>query len=498
MIFVKTFTHDRKTSTSMLLKGSVTRCLAVDCQLLLHSTWLPRLPQRLGRRISTTQPCLRKKSKGQRPPPINTLRLQESGFERSQIGVVTGHQPCTSSGNVNTDLNVFLTTINRRLEFLLYSVSLRSQVGADALTEAEYEAVVMRFRDAVMSNLAGRMEDGNFGEAPSKVPKPIDLYDAYAKEHIAGLDPLIQKYFKQYFIGHGHPSIKKIDINSAITAADMRNPGEWYPGARSLRRKVIMHVGPTNSGKTYQALKRLETAKRGWYGGPLRLLAHEIFNRMNSKGINCNLRTGEEIRIVDNNAPLTASTIEMFSEANDYDVAVIDEIQMIADPQRGYAWTTALLGLKAKEIHLCGEEAAVPLVTRIVEELGEEIEVKRYERLTPLTPESEPIWHYKNVRAGDCVVAFSRKAMFNIKEHIELSTGLKCALVYGSLPPETRAMQADLFNDPNSDYKVIVATDAIGMGLNLYASLFIFNLTLIQGISKGWFLRRWKNSMQVV
>lgn len=375
---------------------------------------------------------------------------------------------------MNTDLNVFLTTVNLRLEFLLYSINARSQVRAEALTEAEYEAVVMRFKDAVMSNLTERMKDGNFGESPPKIPKPIDLYDAYVKEHVTGLDPLILKYFKQYFIGHGHPSIKEIDVLNAIAAADMRNPGEWYPGARSLRRKIIMHVGPTNSGKTYQALKRLEIAKRGWYGGPLRLLAHEIFNRMNNKGISCNLRTGEEIRIVDNNAPLTASTIEMFSEGSDYDVGVIDEIQMIADPQRGYAWTAALLGLKAKEIHLCGEEAAVPLICRIVEELGEEIEINRYERLTPLTPESEPIWHYQNVQPGDCVVAFSRKAMFHIKEHIELSTGLKCALVYGSLPPETRAMQAELFNNPNSDYKIIVATDAIGMGLNLYVSLSLF------------------------
>ena len=192
---------------------------------------------------------------------------------------------------------------------------------------------------------------------------------------------------------------------------------------------------------------------------------------MNKKGILCNLRTGEEIRIIDLNAALTASTIEMFSETSNYDIAVIDEIQMISDPQRGYAWTNALLGLKAKEIHLCGEEAAVPLITKIAEELGEEIEVNRYERLSPLITESQPLDNYKNVQPGDCVVVFSRKGIFNIKEQIETLTGLKCALVYGALPPESRVMQADLFNDPNSEYDVIVASDAVGMGLNLYAQV---------------------------
>jgi ATP-dependent RNA helicase SUPV3L1/SUV3 len=192
---------------------------------------------------------------------------------------------------------------------------------------------------------------------------------------------------------------------------------------------------------------------------------------MNNKGIKCNLRTGEEVRVVDINATITSSTIEMFSESALYDVAVIDEIQMLADPQRGYAWTAALLGLKAKEIHLCGEEAAVPLITKIAQELGEEIEVNTYQRLSPLTADSRPLLTYKNIKPGDCVVSFSRRTIFDIKQRIEKETGLKCALVYGALPPETRSMQAELFNNPDSGYDVIVASDAIGMGLNLYILL---------------------------
>jgi ATP-dependent RNA helicase SUPV3L1/SUV3 len=339
------------------------------------------------------------------------------------------------------------------------------------LSDDAFEKVVLQFRDAVMSNLTDRMDDGKYSDAPSRIPSPEDLFNAHTSSGIKGLDALIIKYFKPYCIANGPPSLEKVDHAKALAVADMRNPGEWYPGARNMRRKIIMHVGPTNSGKTYQALKRLESAKSGWYGGPLRLLAHEIFNKMNNKGIKCNLRTGEEVRVVDINATITSSTIEMFSESALYDVAVIDEIQMLADPQRGYAWTAALLGLKAKEIHLCGEEAAVPLISKIAQELGEEIEVNTYQRLSPLTADSRPLLTYKNIKPGDCVVSFSRRTIFGIKQRIEKETGLKCALVYGALPPETRSMQAELFNNPDSGYDVIVASDAIGMGLNLYILL---------------------------
>jgi len=321
-----------------------------------------------------------------------------------------------------------------------------------------------------MSNLTQRMEDGNYQEAPPKVPTPEELFQAYTSQHYKSLDRLVLRYFRQYFIYYGrHPAKEK--YTKATKAADLRNPGEWYPNARNLRRKIIMHVGPTNSGKTYQALKKLEFAKSGFYGGPLRLLAHEVFTRMNNKGIKCNLRTGEEIRTVDINAPLMASTIEMFSESATYDVAVIDEIQMIADPQRGYAWTAALLGLRAKEIHLCGEEAAVPLVTEIAKDLGEEIEIRTYDRLSPLRAGSQPIRNLREIRPGDCIVTFSRATIFSTRDEVEKATGLKCALVYGALPPETRSMQANLFNDPKSGYDVMIASDAIGMGLNLYSLL---------------------------
>ncbi|KAF8319432.1 P-loop containing nucleoside triphosphate hydrolase protein, partial [Clavulina sp. PMI_390] len=260
-----------------------------------------------------------------------------------------------------------------------------------------------------------------------------------------------------------------------------------YPRARAMKRKLILHVGPTNSGKTYNALRALASAKRGVYGGPLRLLAHEVWERLNNGSImaplparglygrSCNLITGEERRIVDSNADLVSCTLEMMPVESSFDVAVIDEIQMIGDIDRGGAWTRAVLGVCAQEVHMCGEATVIDLIRRIAEETGDELEINHYERLTPLKV-SEPLsGSYKNIEKGDCVVAFSRKDIFATKAAIEQETGLQCAVAYGKLPPEVRSRQAELFNDPASGFDVLVASDAIGMGLNLKIKRMIFS-----------------------
>ena len=417
------------------------------------------------RNISSSQSCLRDNAKRKNQTLKKSLRLRSQVKEG--LRQLPKKTPFVSTTDLQTELNSFLYVLKLRIENLLYAPAARSATSTQ-LSDEEFETVLYSFRDAVTNNLKEKITDGNYETSPSRIPSPQILYNSYAREGIRGLDSIVLEYFRQYTITHEQPILRSESWPTNLASVDMRNPGEWFPAARSIRRKIIMHVGPTNSGKTYRALKRLEVAKSGWYGGPLRLLAHEVFNRMNYKGIKCNLITGEEIRIVDQNAPLTSSTIEMFSESARYDVAVIDEIQMIGDGQRGFAWTIALIGLCAKEVHLCGEEAAVPLVEEIAKELGEEVEVNRYDRLSPLKTSTEPLGDYKNIQKGDCVVAFSRKRIFEIKDQIEETTRLRCALVYGGLPPETRSMQAELFNDPTSGYDVIVASDAIGMGLNLY------------------------------
>ncbi|KAJ3228095.1 RNA helicase [Clydaea vesicula] len=263
-------------------------------------------------------------------------------------------------------------------------------------------------------------------------------------------------------------------LDSLVNLGDMLNPPSWFEGARQMKRKIIMHLGPTNSGKTYNALQALKVADSGVYLGPLRLLAHEIYERFNKEGIPCNLITGEDRREFEG-VNVSACTVEMASLNRQLDVAIIDEIQMLADNDRGWAWTHALLGLQAKEIHVCGEPTALDLVKRLCDSVGEEYEVKMYERLSPLSVEETSLEsNLKALKKGDCLITFSRKNIFLMKKIIEKDTKLKCAVVYGALPPETRSEQAKLFNDPNSKFDILVASDAVGMGLNLNIRRIVF------------------------
>jgi ATP-dependent RNA helicase SUPV3L1/SUV3 len=261
----------------------------------------------------------------------------------------------------------------------------------------------------------------------------------------------------------------KAELENQKEVADLRYPAEWYPATREIPRTVHLHVGPTNSGKTYHALKRLEEVQSGIYLGPLRLLAHEVYTRLNAKDKDCALITGEEQRMPDGKTPAMYScTVEMAPLNTPFDVAVIDEIQMISHEERGWAWTQAFFGLQAKEIHLCGEARTVPLMRELCALTGDKVHVHEYERLTPLQVQPRSLnGKLGNLEKGDCIVAFSVLGIHALRREIEQKTGKKCAIVYGGLPPETRAQQARLFNDPDNEYDYLVASDAIGMGLNL-------------------------------
>ncbi|KAJ7572655.1 P-loop containing nucleoside triphosphate hydrolase protein, partial [Mycena floridula] len=296
-------------------------------------------------------------------------------------------------------------------------------------------------------------------------------------------------------------------IRALSKASDRRYPAEDAPSARRIRRKIIMHVGPTNSGKTHHALRALAAAKSGCYAGPLRLLANEIWSRLNLGQIRplgveeddsspstilgnpkyarpCNMMTGEQFKIVQDNCSMFSCTVEMMPINVPMDVAVVDEIQMIGDQERGFAWSNVVLGLCAKEIHLCGEETAVPIVKALLKDTGDEITVREYKRLTPLVPVPSDIAEdMSNIRKGDCIVAFSRNRIFSLKKLIESHGKLRCAVVYGRLPPEIRSKQAEMFNDPDNEHDVIIGSDAIGMGLNLKIRRVIFDS--IDKFSKG-------------
>ncbi|KAH3674358.1 hypothetical protein WICMUC_003384 [Wickerhamomyces mucosus] len=271
--------------------------------------------------------------------------------------------------------------------------------------------------------------------------------------------------------------ILKSRIPAQKINVDISNPAEWYPRSRKIKRKLIMHVGPTNSGKTYNALQRLKQSQNGYFAGPLRLLAREIYERFKSENIRCNLVTGEEIiKDLDefgNQATLSSGTIEMIDMNTYFDVVILDEIQMISDAERGWAWTNALLGVRAKEVHLCGEASSIKLVQKIAELTGDEVIINEYDRLGELKMEESKIKGLTELKRGDCIVVFSKKKILTYKTQIEKQTNLKCAIVYGALPAETRVSQASKFN--NGEYDVLIATDAIGMGLNLKINRIIFD-----------------------
>lgn len=307
-----------------------------------------------------------------------------------------------------------------------------------------------------------------------------DLRSAFSKRGQRGLDDRIKYAFYGLVTG---ARFTESDIKNQRGLADLRYPTEWYPATRSMHRTIHLHVGPTNSGKTYHALQRLEQADTGVYAGPLRLLAHEVYTRMTAKGKNCSLVTGEERRLPEKDPDsdgledksMVSCTVEMVSLNQTLDVAVIDEIQMIGNADRGWAWTQALLGVRAKEVHLCGETRTVPLIKELCASVGEKLVIHNYERLSPLKVADESLnGKIQDLRKGDCIVSFSVMGIHALRRQIERATGKKVATVYGSLPPETRAQQARLFNDPDNDYDFLVASDAVGMGLNLAIKRIVF------------------------
>lgn len=248
-----------------------------------------------------------------------------------------------------------------------------------------------------------------------------------------------------------------------------KNPKDEYPRARTMQRMIHLHLGETNTGKTYNAIQRLKQARSGVYLAPLRILALEIFETLNREGVPCSLITGEEEILVEG-ARHVSSTVEKLDLDREYDVAVIDEIQMIGNSQRGQAWTRALLGLLCPEIHVCGALNAKELLLKIIEDCNDLYDIKEYTRLTPLEIYDQP-FEFQNIEKGDALVVFSKQRVLEISKYY-LDRGVKTSIIYGDLPPEVRKKQYAMFN--SGETSVLVTTDAIGMGVNLPIRRIIF------------------------
>ncbi len=262
---------------------------------------------------------------------------------------------------------------------------------------------------------------------------------------------------------HGMEYRRSVELMSRVREHVPQTPMEAYPLARTMKRRFVVHVGPTNSGKTHAALQALKEASSGAYLGPLRLLAYEQFQRLNVDGCPCTLLTGEERQEVAG-AHHVSSTVEMADLHTPIELAVIDEAQMIADPDRGHFWTAAILGMPAIEIHLCCAPHAERVLRMLIGLCEDECEVIHHERMVPLQPDRGSFRLPDDVQLGDALVVFSRRAVHAVAADVA-ATGLKPSLVYGALPHDVRHEEARRFAEGETD--VVVATDAIGMGMNL-------------------------------
>lgn len=274
-----------------------------------------------------------------------------------------------------------------------------------------------------------------------------------------------------HYFGRFHKTIDQLRLQRETTAITRIHEFHALFLAREQFRHITLFLGPTNSGKTYQALQRLAGAANGIYLAPLRLLALEVAETLNEWGIPCNMVTGEE-RVLVEGARHTACTIEMLPLQTRYEVCVIDEAQMVGDPDRGWAWTQAILGVQADEVNIVGAPESRPVLEKLLALTQDPYQVHYLERLAPLQLMKKPIKSVRDLEPGTAIIVFSRSAVLALKAEIEEKTGQLTAVLYGALPPEVRRRQAQLF--ASGDAPLLVATDAIGMGLNLPIRTLLF------------------------
>lgn len=309
----------------------------------------------------------------------------------------------------------------------------------------------------------------------------LELEDAVVHKHILQfIEPQVSSSFTlkikekikrrivYHFTEHIRP-LKEKRRKEELLAKTIRDFKNLFPLARLLKREIFFHVGPTNSGKTYEALKALEEADTGYYLAPLRLLALEGYENLKAKSVGVSLITGEE-EIIDEESTHISSTIEMMNASIDVDVCVIDEIQMIGDRDRGWAWANALIGAPAKKVILTGSPDALEAVTELCAYLEEPLTVIHFERKNELKLLKHPT-PVKDIEEGTAVVAFSRRNVLALRQ--QLSQRYEVSVVYGNLSPEVRREEAKRFREGKS--QILVATDAIAMGLNLPIKTLLFS-----------------------
>ena len=224
--------------------------------------------------------------------------------------------------------------------------------------------------------------------------------------------------------------------------------------------QAIAHLGPTNSGKSHDAIEALAAAGEGVYAAPLRLLAREAFDKLSKR---CppgqvGLVTGQEV--INPRAPIRCCTTELAPLRGE--VLVLDEVHWVDDPDRGWAWGRQLAACEYRQVRLVGALNAEPVLRAA---FGKRLEVQRHRRLTPLEW-AGPV-ELGAIEAGSLVVAFSRKAVLALARDVSQASVHRVGALYGTLPPQTRLEQIQAFVAGTLD--VLCVTDVVGHGINLPA-----------------------------
>ncbi len=219
-------------------------------------------------------------------------------------------------------------------------------------------------------------------------------------------------------------------------------------------------LGPTNTGKTFLAIETMLSFKSGMIGFPLRLLAREVYDKVVKKcdPASVALITGEE-KIIPLNAKYFLCTVESMPIDKNLEFVAIDEIQMCNDHERGHIFTDRLLNLRGvKQTMFMGSHTMKNILSNLKEKI-EFINKERYSKLSYLGHKK-----ISRIERKSAIIAFSTEEVYAIAELLRRQKG-GCAIVMGSLSPKTRNSQVSLYQSGDVDY--LVATDAIGMGINM-------------------------------
>ena len=277
--------------------------------------------------------------------------------------------------------------------------------------------------------------------------------------------PATEKYLRQREADAAEQR-REQEIRSLL---ESYSPDYYIARAQRLSRYFILHIGPTNSGKTFDAVEDLKKNTPGTYLGPLRLLALEMADKINDAGIPCSMITGEEA-ILKENAQVVSSTIELCDFSRHFKTAVIDEAQLIGDRDRGASWLKALCMVDADVVHVCMAPEAANYIVDLVKSFGAEYCIQNHMHLAPLTYAGS-CRVIRDIRPGDALICFSRKSVLSTAAQLE-KKGFRTSVIYGALPPQARRDEVRKYMSGGSN--VVVATDAIGLGISLPIARIIF------------------------